>query len=141
MTHGSHPEPLLTAPFSDWLRWALLRKNYDPDERGVQRRFADASGIPVATVSRLLRDKGAPDVGTCYALGVALGVRVMPLLVRAGHLPAEALEAEPSTTRPSLTTEDEAFTVLGVTDETDRDAVRTMIHALAAKSRREGDQS
>ncbi|MFM9613880.1 helix-turn-helix domain-containing protein [Streptomyces niveiscabiei] len=140
MTYGSQPAPPLDAPFGDWLRWALIRNGYDTEERGVQRRFADASGIPVATVSRLLRDKGQPDVGTCYTLGVTLGVPVMPLLVRAGHLPAEALEKEPHLTeRPHTpTTEEEALTALGVIDETDRAAVRSVIRALTVKHRREG---
>jgi transcriptional regulator with XRE-family HTH domain len=139
MTLGSQPEPPLTAPFEDWLRWALLRNGYDPEERGVQRRFADASGIPVATVSRLLRNTTSkPDVSTCYALGIAFGVPVLPLLVRAGHLPATALETAPPPERPSPKTEEEALTALGIVDEHDRDAVRTLINALKAKERREG---
>ncbi|WP_157847089.1 helix-turn-helix domain-containing protein, partial [Streptomyces achromogenes] len=87
MTHGSQPEPPLTAPFGDWLRWALTRHGYDLDERGVRRKLSERSGIPAATVSRLLRDVSQPDVATCYALGQTLGIRVMPILVRAGHLP------------------------------------------------------
>ncbi|MYR46638.1 hypothetical protein [Streptomyces sp. SID5910] len=60
----------------------------------------------------------------------------MPILVRAGHLPPEVLDAEPPPTEP--TTEDQALTVLGVTDPDDRAAVRAMITALTAKNRREG---
>ncbi|NEC25164.1 helix-turn-helix transcriptional regulator [Streptomyces sp. SID8111] len=139
MTNGSQPEPPLDAPFSAWLKWALTRAGYDPDERGVQRKFADASGIPVATVSRLLRDKGAPDVSTCYLLGRTFNVRVMPLLVRAGHLPPEALAQDTAPDRPSPpTTEEQALTALGIVDETDRAAIRTMVQALTNKHRREG---
>ncbi|MFF9284831.1 hypothetical protein [Streptomyces griseosporeus] len=140
MTNGSQPEPALDAPFGDWLRWALARHGYDPDERGVQRRFADASGLPVATVSRLLRNVSQPDVGTSYTLGVTFGVPVLPILVRAGHLPAEVLRTEPHPIeRPSPTTEEQALTVLGVTDEEDRAAIRAMITALTSKkTRREG---
>lgn len=135
MTNGSQPEPDLDAPFADWLTWALRRRGYDPTERGIQRRFADASGLPVATVSRLLRNVSQPDVGTCYTLGVTFGVPVLPLLVRAGHLPPAALDTAPQPTRP---TEEEALTALGVTDETDRAAVRSLINALKAKESREG---
>ncbi|MEV0444791.1 helix-turn-helix transcriptional regulator [Streptomyces spectabilis] len=139
MTHGSQPEPAFDAPFADWLKWALLRNGYDPTQRGVQRRFADASCVPVATVSRLLRNTGQPDVSTCYALGKALGVPVLPLLVRAGHLPPEVLdtEAQPTNrpTEPAELTEDEALTALGITSETDKNAVRAMIDALKAKGR------
>lgn len=146
MKHGSQPEPPLDAPFGDWLRWALVRKGYDPEERGTQRRFADASDIPVATVSRLLRPDSKkpirPDVSTCYALGVTFDVPVMPILVRAGHLPPEALKREPQhAEQPGArtpTTEEEALTALGVVDETDRAAVRGVIAALTAKHRREG---
>ncbi|MGW2497335.1 helix-turn-helix domain-containing protein [Streptomyces pseudogriseolus] len=140
MTNGSQPEPPITAPFGDWLRWALTRRGYDLDERGARRKIAEASGIPPATVSRLLRDISQPDVATCYAIGQTLGIRVMPILVRAGHLPPEALEAEPQAPeRPSTpTTEEEALTALGVTDERDRAAVRAMISALTAKHRQEG---
>ncbi|MFI5883509.1 helix-turn-helix domain-containing protein [Streptomyces sp. NPDC051554] len=140
MNHGSQPEPPLDAPFGDWLRWAFVRNGYDPEERGVQRRFADASSIPVATVSRLLRDKSQPDVSTCYALGVTFGIPVMPILVRAGHLPPEAIENEPQSAQRARTstTEEEALTALGVVDETDRAAVRGVIAALTAKHRQEG---
>ncbi|MFE1070960.1 helix-turn-helix domain-containing protein [Streptomyces sp. NPDC058783] len=139
MTNGSQPEPPLTEPFGDWLRWALTRHGYDLDERGIQRKIADDTGIPTATVSRLLRDVSQPDVATCYALGRMLRVRVMPILVRAGHLPPEALDREPHPTeRPTPTTEEQALTVLGLTDPNDRAAVRAMINALTAKQRREG---
>ncbi|GAA5056297.1 helix-turn-helix domain-containing protein [Streptomyces similanensis] len=137
MTHGSQPELPIDAPFVDWLRWQLLRHGYDPAERGVQRRFADDAGIPVATVSRLLRDVSQPDINTCYALGLKFNVPVLPILVRAGHLPREALGNEPSPARPT-TTEDQAFQALGVTDESDRAAIRAMINALTTKHRREG---
>lgn len=139
--NGSQPtsEPPLDAPFGEWLRWALVRAGYDLNERGLQRRFSEASGIAVATVSRLLRDVSQPDVNTCYALGKTFGVRVLPILVRAGHLPPEALETEPQTPeRPSPTTEEQALTALGLTEETDRAAVRAMVDALTAKRRREG---
>jgi transcriptional regulator with XRE-family HTH domain len=140
MTHGSQPEPPITAPFADWLRWALTRHGYDLDERGARRKIADDTGIPPATVSRLLRETGQPDVATCYAIGRLLNIRVMPILVRAGHLPPEALDAEPQLPeRPSTpTTEEEALTRLGVTDPDDRAAVRAMINALTARQRREG---
>ncbi|MEU8805015.1 helix-turn-helix domain-containing protein [Streptomyces anthocyanicus] len=139
MTNGSQPEPPITAPFGDWLRWALVRHGYDLDERGIQRKIADDTGIHPATVSRLVRGTNLPDVAACYALGRAFRIRVMPILVRAGHLPPEALDREPQPTeRPTPTTEEQALTALGVTDPDDRAAVRAMITALTAKHRREG---
>lgn len=96
MTHGSQPEPPITAPFSQWLRWALTHAGYDLDERGARRKISDASGIPPATVSRLLRDISRPDLATCYAIGRTLGIRVMPILVRAGHLPPRRWKQNPT---------------------------------------------
>ncbi|MYY08795.1 hypothetical protein GT204_07730 [Streptomyces sp. SID4919] len=136
MTTDPHPPPALDAPFITWLRWALAHRGYDPDARGVQKRIADASDIPVATVSRLLRNRSQPDVSTCYALGLMLGMPVMPILVRAGHLPPAVLET--TATPPPVATPEDALVVLGVTDPTDQAAVLAMITALTAKDRRDG---
>jgi transcriptional regulator with XRE-family HTH domain len=128
----------MSAPLSQWLRWALLKRDIDVDKRGTQAKIADAASIPRATISRLLRDDGRPDAETCYALSIYLGQPVLPLLVRAGHLPSEALAVAAS--RPSGTddiTEDQALDALGVASQ-HRDAVRTMIRALNAQTGTEG---
>ncbi|MGW2591992.1 helix-turn-helix domain-containing protein [Streptomyces sp. NPDC001515] len=131
MTSGSHPEPPLAASVGEWLRWALPRHGYDLAERGGNARFAEASGIPVATVSRLLRDDGSPTIRTLLAVGKTLGVPVMPLLVRAGILPADELPA--SRTPQAPPTPHDALTALGVTTPSDQDAVLSVIRALRAK--------
>jgi transcriptional regulator with XRE-family HTH domain len=117
------------------LRWALPRHGYDLEERGARARFAEASGIPVATVSRLLRDAGSPDARTLLTVGEVLGVPVMPLLARAGLVPIEELldsEGRP-VQPPSKISSHDALTALGVTDEADQTAVLSMIRALRAK--------
>ncbi|WP_371796017.1 helix-turn-helix domain-containing protein [Streptomyces sp. NBC_01718] len=135
MTRNARPEPPLSASVGEWLGWALPRHGYDLDERGSRARFAEASGIPVATVSRLLRDAGSPDARTLLAVGKTLGVPVMPLLVRAGLVPIAELPdhgggGDPA--RPSIPTHD-ALAALGVTEEADQQAVLSMIRALRAK--------
>ncbi|MFE2224774.1 helix-turn-helix domain-containing protein [Agrobacterium deltaense] len=131
MTVGSHPEPPLTATVGEWLQWALPRHGYDTRERGVNARFAEASGIPVATVSRLLRDDSSPTAATLLAVGKTLRVPVMPLLVRAGIVPADEL---PSGTAPQAPpTQHDALTALGVTEQQDQTAVLSVISALLAK--------
>lgn len=123
-------EPDLTAPFVEWLRWALDRKGFDLEQRGVQREIADRAGLPAATVSRLLRGHGQPDTDTCYQLGVLLDRPVIPILVRAGHLPPQVLD-QASGTRPSDgVTEDQAWERLGVPPHL-RPTARRLINALA----------
>lgn len=89
MTIGSRPtpEPPLDASIGDWLRWALPRHGYDPNERGTNARLAEATGVPAATISRLLRNAGQPDMRTLLAVAQALGEPVLPMLVRARLLP------------------------------------------------------
>jgi transcriptional regulator with XRE-family HTH domain len=133
MTNRARSEPPLTASVGEWLRWALPRYGYDTEERGTRARFAEASGIPVATVSRLLRDTGSPDARTLLAVAQVLDVPVMPLLVRAGLVPLKELpDPAGNPPRPAIPTHD-ALAALGVTDEADQNAVLSMIRALHAK--------
>jgi transcriptional regulator with XRE-family HTH domain len=128
----TRPEPPLTASIGEWLGWALPRRGYDLEERGSRARFAEASGIPVATVSRLLRDAGSPDARTLLAVAKTLEVPVMPLLARAGLLPLEELYESDAQT-PTKISSHEALAALGVTEEADQIAVLSMIRALRAK--------
>jgi transcriptional regulator with XRE-family HTH domain len=132
MTNGSQPEPPLTASVGEWLRWALPRYGYDPAERGTRARFAEASGIPAATVSRLLGDTGQPDIRTLLAVGQTLNVPVLPLIARAGLLPPEEIAADKKKARRPASPH-EALEALGVTDTADQAAVLSMIRALHAK--------
>ncbi|MDK0520346.1 helix-turn-helix transcriptional regulator [Streptomyces sp. ML-6] len=130
MTTARTPEPPLDAGVDEWLRWALPRHGYDPDERGTPARLAEAADLPPATVSRLLRGKGRPDARTLLAVAKTLGEPVLPLLVRAGFLPPEELSGE---FRPRTITKDEALEALGATDAADQNAVLSLLSALHAK--------
>ncbi|WP_406014363.1 helix-turn-helix transcriptional regulator [Streptomyces sp. NBC_00984] len=132
MTIGSRPtpEPPLDASIGDWLRWALPRHGYDPNERGTNARLAEATGVPAATISRLLRNAGQPDMRTLLAVAQALGEPVLPMLVRARLLPPEVL---PATAKPRTITKAEALEALGATDPADQTAVLSLLRALHAK--------
>ncbi|MFF2014038.1 helix-turn-helix domain-containing protein [Streptomyces sp. NPDC058195] len=126
----STPEPPLDATLGEWLRWALPRHGYDPAARGVNARLAEATGVPAATISRLLRDTGQPDMRTLLAVAQTLGEPVLPMLVRARLLPA----AELPTRSPQRTvTTAEALEALGATDAADQNAVLSLLRALHAK--------
>ncbi|MER8086578.1 helix-turn-helix transcriptional regulator [Streptomyces sp. NPDC094048] len=125
------PEPPLTATIDEWLRWALPRHGYDPNERGVNARLAEATGVPTATISRLLRGAGQPDMRTLLAVAQALGEPVLPMLVRARLLPPEELPATRS--KPRAITKTEALEALGATDAADQNAVLSLLRALHAK--------
>ncbi|MER5785774.1 helix-turn-helix transcriptional regulator [Streptomyces mobaraensis] len=107
-----------------WLHDELESRGYNLSQRGGgRRRFADLSGVPVATLSRVLRDDGGADPGTLRKIAEALGVPLTPLLVLANVIP----EAE---FQPRAITTDEALAALGVTKPAHKAAVLSMVRAL-----------
>jgi hypothetical protein len=78
-------------------------------------------------VSRFLRDQGGTDPKTLGRIAAALGVRVAPLLVKAGILPPSEL---PEST--GEITQQQALNALGVTSPQDQEAVKAMVRALLA---------
>ncbi|MFF3353347.1 helix-turn-helix domain-containing protein [Streptomyces sp. NPDC002917] len=126
-TAYSEPPPGMT--FGQWLTHELNRRGYDLSQRGGGRRkFADEAEIPVATVSRFLRDEGGVDPRTLGRVATGLGVPVAPLLVKAGLLPASELNPETREITPQ-----EALAALGINDPHDQDALMGMVRALRAK--------
>jgi transcriptional regulator with XRE-family HTH domain len=112
-----------------WLTRQLGQRGYDLSQRGGGRaRFAEESGVPVATVSRFLRDQGGTDPRTLGRIAQALGVPVAPLLVKAGILPRSELPHA-----ATEITQQEALTALGITNSQDQEAVLAMVRALLAK--------
>lgn len=98
--------------FVAWLREMLDRRGYT--ERGAQRRFAKEANLSEATLSRLLRGDGLPDVRTLEALSKALNVPLPELLVRACVLNQRDLDALRHVAPEPLTTE-QAAAELGIT--------------------------
>ncbi|MFF4751790.1 helix-turn-helix domain-containing protein [Streptomyces sp. NPDC001270] len=112
-----------------WLTRQLEQRGYDLSQRGGGRaRFAVESGVPVATVSRFLRDQGGADPRTLGRIAQALGLPVAPLLVKAGILPASELPEH-----TGEITQQEALNALGITSPDDQTAVMAMVRALLAK--------
>jgi len=127
MTNGSH-RPSET--FGEWLSRELTARGYDLRERGGGRRaFAEKAGLGPAIVSRVLRDTAVPDIKTCGKIARALGIKTGPVLVRAGHLPADEL---PTGTAPAAISQRDALAALGVHTEADQQAVLALIRALKA---------
>lgn len=126
-----HPHSAAPADetLGQWLTRQLDQRGYDLSQRGGGRaRFAEESGVPVATVSRFLRDQGGTDPRTLGRIAKALGVPVAPLLVKAGILPASELPGD----REQQITQQDALHVLGVTTQQDQEAVMAMVRALLA---------
>ncbi|MGW0134865.1 helix-turn-helix domain-containing protein [Streptomyces sp. NPDC003299] len=129
MNHGSHrPTDAEGETFGQWLSRELIARGYDLRERGGGRRqFAERAGLGPAIVSRVLRDAAVPDIKTCGKIAKALGIKTGPVLVRAGHLPADEL---PTSAGPAAISQRDALAALGVHTEEDSQAVLALIRAL-----------
>ncbi|MBZ6258166.1 helix-turn-helix domain-containing protein [Streptomyces olivaceus] len=133
MTNGSHRPTNAEGEetFGQWLARELTARGYDLRERGGGRRqFAAKADVAPAIVSRALRDVGVPDIKTCGKIAKALGVKTGPVLVRAGHLPADEL---PTSAAPAAISQRDALAALGVHTEDDRNAVLSLIRALTSR--------
>ncbi|MFK0069716.1 helix-turn-helix domain-containing protein [Streptomyces sp. NPDC091046] len=134
MENGSHrtrPTGAEGETFGEWLARELIARGYDLRERGGGRRqFAERAGLGPAIVSRVLRDAAVPDIKTCGKIARALGVPTGPVLVRAGHLPADEL---PTAAAPAAISQRDALAALGVHTEEDRAAVLALIRALTSR--------
>lgn len=132
MTSGSHrPTTAEGDTFGQWLTRELAARGYDLSERGGGRRqFAAHAGVGPAIISRALRDAAVPDIKTCGRIAKALGIKTGPVLVRAGHLPADEL---PTGTAPADISQRDALEALGVHVAEDQEAVLALIRALTSR--------
>ncbi|MFD8005715.1 helix-turn-helix domain-containing protein [Streptomyces mirabilis] len=127
--------------FAKWFRQELEARGYNLSQRGGgQTRFAEASGISRATVSRLLNGTGEQDINTLTQVAEALGLRLGAVLVRAGILSDSDLQAvqHPPAGQSRITPED-AATQLGITDDQQRDLFVAMTRTLQQQRQRQGD--
>ncbi|MDN3056211.1 helix-turn-helix transcriptional regulator [Streptomyces sp. SRF1] len=125
-----HPSPHTPQTFAAWLRDQLLSRGYP--EHGGQKRFARDSGISPATVSRLLRAEGLPDLKTLNALSEALSIPLGEVLVRAAVATPEDLAAASRPLSPDPITPEQAAAELGITDPQAVAAFVAMVSALRA---------
>ncbi|WP_097990304.1 helix-turn-helix domain-containing protein [Streptomyces sp. f51] len=104
--------------FAAWLRDQLERRGYDLRPRGGgQTRFAADSGIGQASVSRMLRGQGAPETRVLETLAVTLELPLAEVLVAAGILTRDVLQAiRQQTPRTDPLTPETAAAELGITD-------------------------
>ncbi|GAA3237097.1 helix-turn-helix transcriptional regulator [Streptomyces lavendulae] len=127
MTHDGAHTP---ATFAAWLKEQLLRRGYP--ERGGQKKFSTDSGISAATVSRLVRAEGEPDLRTLSTLAESLGVPLGEILVRAGVLTPADLAAAARPLDPAGITPAQAAAELGITSERGVETFERMVDGLRA---------
>ncbi|MFK0180037.1 helix-turn-helix domain-containing protein [Streptomyces xanthochromogenes] len=130
------PSPHTPETFARWLRDQLSARGYS--ERGGQQRFAKDSGISPATVSRLLRADGLPDLRTLQVLAEALGLTLGEILVRSGVASQEELAAAARPITPDPISAEQAATELGISEPQAVAAFVAMVNALRP-SRDDGD--
>ncbi|MEV5509022.1 helix-turn-helix domain-containing protein [Streptomyces orinoci] len=119
------------ATFAHWLKEQLRLHRYA--DRGGQTRFAADSGISPATVSRLLRGDGLPDLRTLNALSEALQVPLSEILVRAGVLsPEDLARTATRPIHPESITPTQAARELGITSPEGVKAFERMVNGLRA---------
>ncbi|MET9291148.1 helix-turn-helix transcriptional regulator [Streptomyces sp. NPDC003077] len=124
----SRPAHHTPQTFATWLRDQLSVRGYA--ERGGQKRFSADSGISPATVSRLLRADGLPDLRTLQLLSQALHVALGEILVRAGVAEPEDLAAAARPISPDPITPAQAAAELGITDPQAIHVFESMVGAL-----------
>lgn len=116
--------------FAVWLHGQLTARGYvlDRPRGGGQAKFAAESGVPRATLSRILKGEGGADIGTLERIATALNVRLGTVLVEAGVISPDDLT---TVQRPAgHMTADEAADELGITDPTARIVLRGVIESL-----------
>ncbi|MGD3111772.1 helix-turn-helix domain-containing protein [Streptomyces sp. YGL11-2] len=117
--------------FAAWLKEQLRVRGY-PD-RGGQKKFATDSGISPATVSRLFRGDGLPDLRTLNALSECLRVPLGEVLVRAGVLsPDDLAAAAARPINPASITPKQAANELGITSPEGVGTFERMVNGLRA---------
>ncbi|MGW8988679.1 helix-turn-helix domain-containing protein [Streptomyces zhihengii] len=115
--------------FAEWLRELITQRGYDLTLRGEQSRFVRDSGIPTATVSRILSGQGA-DIRTLASLAEKLRVPLGLVLVKAGTLTEADLYAAQNPAPEKPLTTDEAADQLGIHDPQARSVFAATVDAL-----------
>ncbi|UWM52104.1 helix-turn-helix transcriptional regulator [Streptomyces carpaticus] len=121
--------------FAAWFHRELTKRGYDLSKVGGGRaKFASAAGVSASTVGRLLRGEMTADVRILGQVATALGYPVGDVLVRAGVLSADELQAARTPDRERPMTPEEAAAELGIVDPIDRDAFAAMVIAMQQRN-------
>jgi hypothetical protein len=108
---------------------AIRRAGYTG--HGSNARLARDTGLPEATVSRMLSGRTIPDPGSFQVLGQAIDMTVMELFVAAGYISPDVLtENRPSHVRSHPVTVDDAAEGLGIRDPVGREMFAAMVERL-----------
>ncbi|MFE7115464.1 helix-turn-helix domain-containing protein [Streptomyces sp. NPDC057654] len=124
------PTPHTPATFAAWLKEQMRLRRY-PD-RGGQARLAADAGLSTATVSRLLRAEGLPDLRTLTALAEVLRKPLGEILVRAAVLSLDDLDAAARPIAPAAITPKQAAEELGITSPEGVQAFERMVNGIRA---------
>ncbi|MFB7899950.1 helix-turn-helix domain-containing protein [Streptomyces xiamenensis] len=117
--------------FAAWFHKELTRRGYDLSRVGGGRaRFAEVAGVSASTIGRLLRGEMTTDVRILGQLATALGYPLGEILVKAGVLRADELQAARTPDRERPITPEEAAAELGIVDPIDVDAFAGMVNAM-----------
>ncbi|WP_327679554.1 helix-turn-helix domain-containing protein [Kitasatospora sp. NBC_00458] len=112
--------------FGDLVRSGAIRAGYDLAPRGGGRTaLANDTGMPLATVSRMLSGQTIPDPRFMVPLADAIDVDVLDLFIAAGLLPRGTGPGRP---RPFTATD--AAHSLGITEPGKVSVFSAMVQAL-----------
>lgn len=108
---------------------------------GSQARLARDTGMSESSVSRMLKGAAVPDLRFLVPLAQAIGLKPRDLLLRAGLISPESLQAlsetDPSQVGSKPITVDQAAEQLGITD----DVGKMMFNAMVEKLTRSQDDA
>lgn len=143
-TNAASRASAATGEFGDWLAAKLEGLGYDlsGQRSGGRSAFAEASGISLTTVMRLLKGEIPTDIRILRTLAEAIREPYAEVLVRAGVLTAEELAAVRRPTAPpgERITPDQAADELGITDPTERRLFLNMTDTLRRSDTAQGEQ-
>lgn len=116
------------AGFPAYLRSAMRAIGIDPDQRGSGAELARRADLPASHISRWLEGKQQPSIDNLRKLSPVLHVRMIDLLVQAGHL--SETEGDPVAAAGSPTAEQAIMHDPGLTEREKR-----MLLAMLAEAR------
>lgn len=119
------------AAFRGYLRAQFHRAGYDLDQRGEQARLVRESGLPQASLSRLLAASADPEIRSLQQIAEFLQRPLAEVLIEAGYLTHDEIDRV-RTRRPAVEplTTDQALDELKITDPGDRSVVSAVINTV-----------
>lgn len=126
--------------FADWLERRFTQAGYRLSERGERTRLSRDSGIPPASLNRLLAGGGTPTIDSLEQLATFFGDPLSVVLMGAGWLTPDDINrvrtGPPAGSDPITT--DVALDELGITDPSDRRLIEAVIDTVK-RNRTAGD--